>query len=74
MVNKSPKVYKSSHDGLQNFLTSTLLNIGPTDSQRGNRVAGTRPFHIVYTCNIKNKQLSSSFQVNLEVYLKEFRK
>ena len=28
-VTKSQKVHISSHDGLQNTITSTLLNIGP---------------------------------------------
>ena len=39
-VNESQKVHISSHDGLPNFIRSTLLNIGPRVSQSGERVAG----------------------------------
>ena len=42
-VAKSPKVHISSHNGFQNLITSTLLNIGPSVSQSGKRVAGIRP-------------------------------
>ena len=42
-VTKSQKVHISSHDGLQNFITSTLLNIGPRVFQSGDRVAGICP-------------------------------
>ena len=38
--NNSQKVHISSHDGLPNFITSTLVNIGPRVLQSGNRVAG----------------------------------
>ena len=34
----------SSHDRLSNFITSTLINIGPSVYHCGNRVAGIRPF------------------------------
>ena len=47
-VTKSQKVHISSHDGLQNILTSVLLNIGPRVSQSGDRVAGIRPSLIKY--------------------------
>ena len=39
----SHQVHISSHDGLQTFITSTLLIIGLRVSQSGNRVAGIRP-------------------------------
>ena len=42
-VTKSHKVHISSHDGLQNTITSTLLNIGPRVFQSGDRVAGICP-------------------------------
>ena len=37
-VNKSRKAHISSHDGLQNFLTSTFLTLGPRVSKSGDRV------------------------------------
>ena len=40
---KSQKVHISNHDGLEHFITSTLLNIGPKVSQSGDRVAGICP-------------------------------
>ena len=39
-VTKSQKVHFSSHDGLQDFIISTLVNIGPRVSQSGDRVEG----------------------------------
>ena len=42
-VTKSQKVHFSSHDGLQDFITSTLVNIGPRVSQGGDRVEGICP-------------------------------
>ena len=42
-VPNSQKVHISSHDGLQNFITSTLLNISPRVYQSGDRVVGIRP-------------------------------
>ena len=37
-VAKSLKVHFSGHDGLQNFTTLSLLNIGPRVPQNGNGV------------------------------------
>ena len=37
-VTKSQKVHKSSHDGLQSFITPALLNIGSLISQSEGRV------------------------------------
>ena len=42
-VTKSETVHISSHDGLQNFITLTLLNIDLRVSQSGDRVAGICP-------------------------------
>ena len=42
-VIKCQKVHVSSHVGLQNFITSALLNLGPRVSQSGDRVAGIHP-------------------------------
>ena len=42
-VTKSQKICISSHDGLQNFVTSILLNTGPRVSQNEDRVAGIHP-------------------------------
>ena len=42
-VTKSQKVHISSYDGLQNFITSNLLNIEPRVSQTKDRVAGIHP-------------------------------
>ena len=42
-VRNSQKVYILSHDQLQNFITSTLLNMGPRVSQSGERAAGICP-------------------------------
>ena len=42
-VTKSEAVHISSHDGLQNFITLTLLNIDLRVSQSGDRVAGICP-------------------------------
>ena len=42
-VIKRQKVYVSSHDGLQKFITSALLNLGPRVSQSEDRVAGIHP-------------------------------
>ena len=42
-VTKSQKVHISSHDGLQNFITSTLLTIGPRVFQSGDRVTKICP-------------------------------
>ena len=39
-VTESQKVHITSHDGLQNFITSILLNIDPRASQCGKRVVG----------------------------------
>ena len=39
----SQQVHISSHDELQNFITSTLLIDGLRVFQSGDRVAGTRP-------------------------------
>ena len=38
------KVHKSSHDGLQNFITPTFLNIVPMISQSEDRVLGISSF------------------------------
>ena len=38
-ITKSQKVYISSHDRLQNFITPTFLNIAPMVSQSEDRVA-----------------------------------
>ena len=40
LITKNQKVYISSHDGLQNFITPTFLNISPMVSQGEDRVAG----------------------------------
>ena len=40
-VTKSRKARISSHDGLQNFLLSTFLSIGPRVSKSGNRLTET---------------------------------
>ena len=86
-VTKSQRVHISSHDGLQNFVTLTLLNIGPRVPQSSARVAGIHPSLTVHTCNTKNKQkchdlllketlklhqLSTSFQVILRFALRSF--
>ena len=42
-VAKRLKAHLSSHDGLQNFTTSSLLNIGQRGSQSGDRVKGICP-------------------------------
>ena len=39
---ESQKVHISSHDGFSNFITSTMLNIGPRIPQSGDRVAEIR--------------------------------
>ena len=43
-VTRSQKVHISSHDGLQNFITPTFLNISPMVSQSEYRVAGISSF------------------------------
>ena len=43
-VTKSQNVHISSHDGLENFITSALFDTGHRVSQRGSRVAGIFPF------------------------------
>ena len=43
-VTRSQKIHISSHDGLQNFITSTFLNISPMVSQSEYRVAGNSSF------------------------------
>ena len=43
-VPPSQKVYISSHDGLQNFITPTCLNIRPMVSQSEYKVAGISSF------------------------------
>ena len=40
---KSQKVHFSSYDGLQNFITSAFVNIGPRVSQSDERVTGICP-------------------------------
>ena len=47
-VNKSRKANISSHDGMQNFLTSIFLTIGPRVSKSGDRVTEICSFHIKY--------------------------
>ena len=42
-VAKSQKVHTLSQDGLQNFITSTLLNVGARVSQSVDRVAVIHP-------------------------------
>ena len=42
-VTKSQKVHFLSPNGLQNFITSTSVNIGPNSSLRGDKVTGTYP-------------------------------
>ena len=42
-VAKSQKAHILSQDGLQNFITSTLLNVGPRVSQSVDRVAVIHP-------------------------------
>ena len=42
-VTKNQKVHISGYDGLQNSITSTLLNIGPRASQSVDRVAEIHP-------------------------------
>ena len=42
-VTKSRKVHFSSPKGLENFMTSTLVNIGSNSSQSGDKVAGICP-------------------------------
>ena len=39
LITKSKKVYISCHDGLENFITPTFLNIGPMVFQSEDRVA-----------------------------------
>ena len=41
---QNQKVRKSSHDGLQNFITPTFLNIGPMISKSEDRVVGISSF------------------------------
>ena len=43
-VTLSQKVHISSHDGLQNFMTPTFLNISPIVSKSECRVAGISSF------------------------------
>ena len=43
-VTLSQKVHISSHDGLQNFMTPTFLNISPMVSKSECRVAGISSF------------------------------
>ena len=43
-VTKSQKVHISNHDGLKNFITSTLFDIRHRVSQRGSLIAGISPF------------------------------
>ena len=47
-ITKCQKVHVSSHDGLPNFITSTLLNIGPRVSQSGDRVVEIHVFLTKY--------------------------
>ena len=47
-VTKSQKVHISSHDGLQNFITSTLLTIGPRICQSGDVVTEICPSFTKY--------------------------
>ena len=47
-VTKSQKVHISSHDGLQNFITSTLLTIGPRICQSGDAVTEICPSFTKY--------------------------
>ena len=47
-LTKSQKVHFSSHHGLRNFITSTLVNIGPRVSQSGDRVTGICRFLTKY--------------------------
>ena len=42
-VTKSQKIHISSHDGLHNFITPTLLTIGPRICQRGDTVTEICP-------------------------------
>ena len=42
-VSESQKVHFSSHDELKNFITSTLVNIGPRVFQGGERIKGICP-------------------------------
>ena len=43
-ITKCQKVYVSSQDEFPNFITSTLLNIGPKVSQSRDRVVGIHLF------------------------------
>ena len=47
-VTKSQKVHILSHDGLQNFITSTLLTIGPRICQSGDVVTEICPSFTKY--------------------------
>ena len=47
-INKSKNIKSLSHDGLKILTTSTLLDIGPKDYQRGSRVTGVFPFPVKF--------------------------
>ena len=42
-VTKSQKAHFPSPNGLQNFITSTVVNISPSSSERGDSVTGISP-------------------------------